>query len=125
MDTYTLYSTIYYDRLCRQYRYILCIREYPPFNSDIKPWVRKIQREVLSPFETFSKERRTYTNICLYGLWCKERNTFFSLEELNEIIGLFRSFGYVINTNLSNVFSRTSWLFNPDSFIAVVKKIDI
>jgi len=120
-----MYSTIYYDRLSKQYRYILCIRENPKLDNHINNLVRKIQREILSPFQTFSNENSFNSTLCIYGLWNKTKNDFFSLYELNEIITILRSFGYVINNDLSNLFSNTSWLSNPDNFIAVFKKIDI
>lgn len=121
----SLYSTIYYDRPRQVYSYILCIREDPSNNPQLSPWIKRISREVLSPFETFSSTRQVYTNKCIYALWNKVTHEFFTLDQLTDAIFLFQSLDYAFREDLTHAFSRTQWMRNPDTFIGIIQKIEI
>ena len=98
---FKLSKEVYLDTFTKCYKNIVVLSKLPENDKEIKKHVKIISRSKLSPFKTF--DCCSEKSHCMYAIIEKENGEFIPLENIDNIISILYSFGYMIDYDLIKI----------------------
>ena len=90
---------IYLDSFTKCYKNIITISSIP--EGDIKKYIKTIPRKTLSPFKTF--DCCNEQSHCVHAFIHSDSKEFISIENIDEIIRILTTLGYMIDYDLTKI----------------------